>query len=756
MLNAYGWRKNDMTWQDFEKHVRKIASFRWGRRAGSKTVADVKCDCVLELSKDHWVAVEITQEKNLNKIREDIAKLFMVRNTLFKQNIYCECFIVMESVPTNSMRGSGEMQNVRVVSAEEFRDEFFDYSNYVYIRKQRQFGSLINIDTGEPENNIYINVPYRQKSTGKNFSVDDIISLLKKGKRVVLKGDFGLGKSRCVKQIFDKLTTDTKSGLYAIAINLRDHWGSKRATEILSRHFYELGQSEANFLKIYDKPNAIYLLDGFDEIGTQSWNSDMQKMRRIREASMYGLKDLIEKVRGGVLITGREYYFNSDEELMSSLGLSAEQTVFLECYQEFTDLELLAFIQKNIPESIKSEDFGELPPWLPKRPLVIQLLLRYASEIFSVKNVFDDICSFWYIFLTKLCEREAKIHVALNPETIRRVLMNLANQTRMSKDNTGPITQNDLSSAFVEAAGFTPNDETAIMLQRLPSLGRISADSPDRQFLDSFILNGLRAESIIQLSESWDTKIFSADWKYPLDQTGLSILAEYIGMDAKRIEPFLTAARSASLAKNQVLAADIVSALCLLDVNSIDFKGIYICGGYFSHLSFEGKEIKRLEISDSIIEKVDLTNSKLDNSVKLCKCIISAAHGVASRNGIPSQFVDCEVTQFEQLATTTLIKRARLSEPQKLFVEMIRKIFFQPGAGRKESALLRGMGMSANKRLGGKILDKLKDEGLIIQHKGDEGPVYKPVRKETGRVNKILTDLTLSEDPLWQYISTLS
>lgn len=747
-----------MEWQEFEKYVREIASFRWGCSAVSKTYNGVRCDCILEVSADHWVAVEITQERDLDKIRRDILKLCSVRNALFSQdNIYCECFIVMQDAPTDSMRATGEGQKVKVMSAEEFRNEFFDYSKYVFVRKQRQFGSLINIETGEPEDNTYVNVSYTQKNSNKNLTVDDIIDLLRRGKRVVLKGDFGLGKSRCVKQIFDKLTTDTMNDTYAIAINLRDHWGAKRASEIFSRHFCDLGLDEKNFLKTYEKSQNLYLLDGFDEIGTQSWSSDIQKMQHIREASMYGLKDLIRQVRGGVLITGREYYFNSDEELMNSLGLSVEQTVFLECHQEFTDSELLDFIQANIPEGINSEALGELPPWLPKRPLVIQLLSKYASDIFSIQNIFDDICSFWHVFLTKLCEREAKIHPSLNPDIIKRVLLNLANQTRMSKENTGPITQNDLSNAFAKAAGINPNDEAAIMLQRLPSLGRISADSPDRQFLDSFILNGLRAEGIIQMSKSWDQEILSADWKYPLDQTGLSILAEYIGKDVnKRMDSFLATARSAALGMNKVLAADIVSAICLLDVSSLDFKGIFICGGYFSHLSFEGKEIKRLEISDSIIDKIDLTNSKLDNSVNLKNCYISTVHGIASRHSIPAQLEGCEVAQFERLATTTLVKRARLSESQKLFVEMIRKIFFQPGAGRKESALLRGMGVSANKRLGEKILSKLEDEGLITQHRGDEGPIYKAVRKETGRINKMLTDLTLSEDPVWQYISSLS
>ena len=743
-------------WQDFEKRIRNIASYRWNCNAVAETIAGVKCDCILKPQPDHWIIVEITEECNLEKIRTDIAKLFSVRNALFLKNVYCHCYIVTKSKPTDSMRSTGTEQNIHVKSAEEFQNEYFEYSNYIYIRNKKQFGSLINIDTGEPENNIYVDVSYLDKKTGKELRVNNIIELLKKGKKIILKGDFGLGKSRCVKQIFDELTTDPMQNPYTIAINLRDHWGAKRAVEILSRHFDELGLDDKNFIKSFEQPNTIYLLDGFDELGTQSWSSDVRKMQHMREVSVCALKDLIGRVQGGVLITGREYYFNSDKELLNCLGLPEDQTTILECHHEFTDSELLAFISKNIPDAINKKELDTLPTWLPKRPLVIQLLLKYASDIFSIDYALDDICGFWYAFLSKICGREAKIYPALNPEIIRSVLLHLANHTRFSAGNTGPITQNDLSDAFIKAAGFSPTDESSIMLQRLPSLGRINADSPDRQFLDSFILNGLRAESIIQLSKSWDPAVLSADWKNPLDQTGLSILSEYISKDAKRIDSFLTMARNASFSANKVLAADIVSALCLLDVDSMDFKDLYISGGYFSHLSFEGKEIARLSISESIIEKIDLTNSKLSDSVKFSECIISAAYGIASRKSIPTQIVNCEIEHFEMLATTTLIKKARLSESQKLFVEMLRKIFFQPGAGRKEAALLRGMGAAANKQLGEKILSKLLDEKIITRIKGDEGYIYKPVRSETGRIDKMLTDLTLSTDPLWQTISALS
>ena len=744
-----------MRWQSFEQKVRDIASFRWNMPAIAETVAGVRCDCVLKGS-DRWIVVEATKENNLEKVRKDITKLFTIRNFLLSEGIYCQCYFVMQDKPTDSMRQSGEAQKVKVMSGTEFQNEYFEYDNYVFTRKQKQFGSLVNVETGRPEENSYIKVAYRNKKDGTEIYIDDIVKWLERGKKIVLKGDFGLGKSRCVKEVFEHLSKDQIKNPYAIAINLRDHWGAKRAQEILSRHFEDMGLQAGNIIKTFDNANFVYLLDGFDEIGTQSWSSDIQRMQHIREISVCALKDLISKVQGGILVTGRDYYFNSDDEMLSCLGLDDKQTIILECHPEFTETELLDFISKNIPELSDKNKMGQLPVWFPKRPLVIQLMQKYAEDMFSVEHTLDDICSFWYVLLSKICEREAKIYPALNPDVIKKVLLYLADMTRFRTDNVGPITQNDMSDAFISAAGVTPSDETAIMLQRLPSLGRISADSPDRQFLDSFILDGLRAESIIQLSKSWDSEVFQKEWKNPLNQIGLSILTEYIGNNSKRRESFYYIARNASSGKNQVLAADIVSTLCMLSEDSIDFKGVVIDGGYFSYLSFEGKEVQRLNILNSIIDKLDLTNSKMTEDVEIRKSFISTIYGISSRNSIPSQFYDCEVKQFEMLATTTLVKRARLSDSQKILVEMIRKIFFQPGKGRKEGTLLRETAGSSNKKISQRILSELIDEKLVKIVPGDEGDVYKPVRKETGRMDKMLTDLTLSRDPLWIRVSEMS
>lgn len=241
-----------------------------------------------------------------------------------------------------------------------------------------------------------------------------------------------------------------------------------------------------------------------------------------------------------------------------------------------------------------------------------------------------------------------------------------------------------------------------------------------------------------------------------MDLTGCYIISNYINKDEKRIDSFLTMARQAANSSNKVLASDIVSSLCLLDANCLDFHDLYISNGHFMYLSLEGKEIMRLSIYDSIIEKLDLTNTKMGNGFSIEKCIIEKVFGISSRNSIPAQIFTCEVENFEKLATITLIKRARLSESQKLFVEIIRKIFFQHGAGRKEAALLRGMGALSNRSLSQKILNILLDENIVTRHKGDEGYIYKPVRSETPRMDKIITNLTLCKDPLWNEISSLS
>ena len=743
-----------MSWQDTENYVRKIASYIWERPAVAETIAGVKCDCVVKIEADRWILIEITEQCSLEKVRSDILKLRTVKSALLQEEIYAKCYFVMREKPTDSMRSSGSAQKIHVMSMDEFKNMYFDYPGYFHLRSEKQFGSLVNFETGKPEQNEYINVSYISR-TGREFGISEIIANLKAGKKIILKGDFGSGKSRCVKQVFDTVNREKNCNFYTIAINVREHWGARRSPEILHRHFEELGLDYHNFMKSFTNPSVLYLLDGFDEIGTQLWTTDVKKMRHAKMMSVAALRDLLSKAEGGVLISGREYYFNSDKDMLDSLGLNGRETIILECRSEFSDGEIVEFLKKNC--SNLPHDITELPEWLPRRPLVMQLVLKYARDVFSLKNALADICDFWYELLNRICEREANINSILSPDTIKQILILLARKTRKKNLDIGPITLQDLSDAFVDAVGVQPNDESAIMLQRLPAIGRVDADSSDRQFLDVFILNGLRVEDIIQIQRNSDQRILDEAWQNPLDANGCAILSEYIRKEEKRNGVFLALASQAAKHKNGVLAADIVSTLLLAeDSSAIDFKNICISNAFFKNLCMEGRQISNLYIEDSIIDYLDITNASFCDNSAIAECEIDKIVGISSEKGLPAQIRDCRIDNFESFSTVSRIKRAKLSAPQKILVTIIKKIFFQPGNGRKEEALLRGLGAINDKRYAEKILNKLLDENIIRKHKGDEGYIYSPQRKYAARMDGIITQLTMSEDEIWIYVSNLA
>lgn len=66
-----------MDWSDLENSVREIASIRYARPCEKiRLETGVAHDCVLKLDENHWIIVEITKNKNLDKIRGDVNRLF--------------------------------------------------------------------------------------------------------------------------------------------------------------------------------------------------------------------------------------------------------------------------------------------------------------------------------------------------------------------------------------------------------------------------------------------------------------------------------------------------------------------------------------------------------------------------------------------------------------------------------------------------------------------------------------------------------
>jgi hypothetical protein len=738
----------NIKWQELEQLVRIIAEAKFSGTARAEDIAGVKCDCVIHLDDGSVVIVEISKEDTIDKLRKDINKFNTLRPFFFQKNIFPKCYFVTLNDPTPSLIEAGKANYVQVHSVNQFFNLMLGLRDYVNIRQRFPFGSAIDLYSGEPDDKKYVQVNYFSDS-GEAFSAEKISNELVKGKTIVLIGDYGSGKSRCVKEVFAALIqSQRKHFRHPIAINLRDNWGLKRATELITRHFTDLGLGEhvSEVLKVAFSTASVYLLDGFDEIGAQTWSDDPTKLVEIRKQSLVGIKDLVQKTKGGVLITGREHYFNNDVELISCLGLDSKQVLFLRCNQELNDSQFSELI--GLPTS-------NLPSWIPKKPLIGTIIRdidpAVVDHIFTTSTGQID---FWDLLLNTFCEREAKINPILDPSIIRALYAQIGRLSRSTRTNLGPISIKQINEAFEKTTGRPPTDESAIILQRLPGLSRIGAESLDRQFVDTYILDGLKAEDVLAIYSQSETKSLELEWKHPIETFGAFFLATRI-QSIKQTPGVIAFIKRHRDAKNRVLLSDMLSAIFLCDGVNTAFGGIVFTGGKFYHLSFSDCPVSGIYFEDCSFDNIDLTDA-VPTDIRITNSTMLHVAGVTSKDHMPLWVTDCLYEDFQCMNTLTEIREAGLTIAQTFLLTSLRKLFLQPGAGRKESSMYKGYGDSTSKKTCDKVIALLLRENFCQKYKGATEDLYLPNRSLTGRVRSIMSQLTQSKDQLWIEASRLA
>jgi hypothetical protein len=212
--------------------------------------------------------------------------------------------------------------------------------------------------------------------------------------------------------------------------------------------------------------------------------------------------------------------------------------------------------------------------------------------------------------------------------------------------------------------------------------------------------------------------------------------------------------KRAATHKNSTLAADIVSAMTYVGEEVIDFEGVTIVSAAFSELDFSQADIRNLTITDSLFEQVVVPNAPPLNT-SVTNSIAGKVAGASSLAGLPNWLKLTSVDEFDSVQTVARIRNAGLSVPHEILVAIVKKTFFQRGAGRKEEALLRGFGSGPAQGAAPKVLNLLLREGLLTRFKGNEGWVYSPNRSEAGRMKRMLEELRSSNEPIWQTVGTL-
>jgi len=737
--------------QDFEDTVRFIASLKWSRKCAKETISGVEIDGVIQLEHNQFILIQITQNERLDKFRKDILDLELVRNSLFTNNhAFANCYLITEEAISSRMQESARNAGMTAMTVLEFRKEFFDFEAYRIARVNRPFGSATSPETGEVESNIFIPVSYGRRD-GKGFvNYDELIKMIINGKKVILKGEYGTGKSRVIQSLFNDLTQQNPQ-CYFLAIDLRDYKGVEGSDELIRRHLRKIGLSrlEDSGIKCLNSGVFFLLIDGFDEIAMQSWSDVPQKISDIRYREFAFLREVVKSTKKGMLITGRDHFFNDDNEMLKAFGLREDNCVIIESLGEFSEEEIDKFKSKN---GINLD----LPQWFPRKPMAVRLLSENANnEEFRSSLKLNDPYLFWVSFFEYIAERDANANQrVLDSEAIKKLLIAIARFIRTSSEATGPVSLEDLNFIFKREFGFDAVEESAAYLQRLPGLGRVAADSYDRKFTDDQFLNFLMVQAYSENMTSNSAVDFDARWRNVLSKSGIILLSSLlsdIGQDLRGV-----VGKYKNIKNVNMLGELISAALYNSEVNEFDFNNLSINGMTCSFLDFSEKRISNLFINDSYLYELMVVSSSFSN-LKLKETHISKLFGVSSISGI-SEYVDnsCVIDSFEQISSIAKIKKTKLSPAQQYLVLMIQKVFNQKGAGRKESVLMKGFNGIYDKKLAEKIIGYLLTDGFFIRHSGDEGFIYKGNGKVRPRAEKILEELTLSKDELWQRVSHLS
>ena len=350
------------------------------------------------------------------------------------------------------------------------------------------------------------------------------------------------------------------------------------------------------------------------------------------------------------------------------------------------------------------------------------------------------------------CEREAKINPILDSTIIRSLFGKIGRLTRTTKTPLGPISIKQITEAFEETTGRPPTDESAIVLQRLPGLSRIGAESLDRQFADTFILDGLRAEDVLDLLSQGSPGALQENWIHPVEEFGTYFISSRLS-SIQQIGGALSFIKRNGAAKNRVLLSDLLAGLFRLDSHPVDFDSYKFEGGKFYHVILSNTSVRNLVLSDCQFDYLDITDAE-PTKVTFSECVVVRLAGITAKEHSP-KWLDCLVDVYQSVGTLAEIREAGLSVAQTYLLSSLRKLFLQPGGGRKESSMYKGYGDSTTKKTCDKVINLLVREGFCFKYRGQTESIYVPERSLTGRVQAIMSQMTTSKDPVWLQASRI-
>lgn len=702
------------------------------------------------------VAFEFTTQRSKDKATHDAAKIRDILKHFAGQpeNKFklVQGFFVTQDEPTAEQRMAVSQVStksgiaIKAMSFISLQRTLIDTERYITLRRNAPFGSTAYQLAKSPPDRTkaYIEPDFQRLNPTQPASLDQLTESIQNGGRVVLTADFGAGKSETLRQIFERLRRlyfkKPAERRFPLHINLRECYGLRTPREMLARHAEDIGFPSTNSLVAAWRSGACdLLLDGFDELVPTRWVGGARDLRQVRWQALAAVRRLVDESPhgSGIAIAGRAQYFQSLGEVLETLGMPDGMVCAV---QDFTQIQ----IQRFLGDVAVAE-------WVPPRPLLLKFLAENGLLSSSSGEILDPSLA-WVQMLNAIAAREAERVESIPRASVKALLARIATVSRASDAGLGPISIDEMRRAFRDVCGYEADEEGLQLLLRLPGLagagGQRGAGAEEtRRFVDRSLADAAYGQDLAEYVMAPFDKSHPLSHGVLWNEFGGYLAAGVCAttLSSQQFDPGVVAG-----ALKQRQSANLNDAV-LLDVIAVaDQMGTEPSKG-LSHqvsevivprlqLNGDGSQLDQATLSECVIDVLDVQDLESGSPTPLFShCLFGEISGWSH---IPtehlSRFTGCEIGGYSAVTQTTAgIVEAAGDSLNAVAMVVLKKVYHQAGAARRESSLARGLPL-ASRGLVPNVVSELMSAGYLTTVSRRAETLVMPVKAMRTRVDELL------------------